>query len=121
MSNPKSNQNNREYWGKFYSNIPQINLNQVQKDSWQWFLDFGIKESLSEINPIEDFTGKNWQLEFIDHSIEKPTITPQLALNKGLTYSSALRITTRLTNRQTGKSLASAARGLRAAPAVGRA
>jgi len=96
-------QPNRLYWGKSYTNLPQLNLNQVQKDSWRWFIDEGIRRTLSEISPIEDFTGKNWNLEFLGHSIEKPTITPQMALKKGLTFSSALRIQARLTNKQTGK------------------
>ncbi len=94
----------RLYWGKSYPNIPELNLNQLQKESWQWFLETGIKKSLKEIIPIEDFTGKNWTLEFLDHSVEKPSITPQQALKKGLTYSSSLRIQAKLTNLQTGKS-----------------
>jgi len=94
---------NRIYWGKTYSNLPTLNLNQVQLDSWVWFLEVGIKDSISEISPIEDFTGKNWHLEFMDHWIEKPNLTPQQALYKGLTYSSALRIQTKLINKQTGK------------------
>jgi DNA-directed RNA polymerase subunit beta len=97
---PKSN---RLYWGKSYPNIPELNLNKLQKESWQWFLDSGIRQSLKEIVPIEDFTGKNWTLEFLDHSVEKPTITPQHALKKGLTYSSAIRVQAKLTNLQTGK------------------
>ncbi len=66
-------------------------------------METGIKDSIAEISPIEDFTGKNWHLEFAGHSIEKPTITPQHALRKGLTYSAALRIQTKLTNKQTNK------------------
>ena len=53
--------------------------------------------------PIEDFTGKNWLLEFGTYSVEKPSITSLHAIRKGLTYSSALRIRTQLTNKQTGK------------------
>src|SRR3972149_4835340 len=101
MLYPKPNQKNREYWGKNYPNVPEANLNKIQKDSWQRFQEFGIRESISEINPLEDFTGKNWLLEFAGHSIEKPTISPQHALKKGLTYSSALRVSAKLTNRQT--------------------
>lgn len=98
---PKSS---RLFWGKSYPSLPSLNLNQLQKDSWRWFIDNGIKESLAEISPVEDFTGKNWLLEFQDYSVEKPAISPQLALKKGLTFSSALRIQTKLTNLQTGKS-----------------
>ncbi len=90
-------------WGKDYSDLPQLNLTDVQLQSWKWFLETGIAESLSEINPIEDFTGKNWLLELGNHSVEKPSLTPQQAAKKGLTYSSALRVIAKLTNKQTNK------------------
>src|SRR5258706_10450932 len=90
-------------WGKDYSDLPQLNLTDVQLQSWKWFLETGIAESLSEINPIEDFTAKNWLLELGNHSVEKPTLTPQQASKKGLTYSSALRVVAKLTNKQTNK------------------
>jgi DNA-directed RNA polymerase subunit beta len=94
----------RLFWGKTYPSLPTLNLNQLQKDSWKWFLENGIKEGLAEISPVEDFTGKNWVLEFHGYSVEKPTISPSQALSKGLTFSSALRVSTKLTNLQTSKS-----------------
>jgi DNA-directed RNA polymerase subunit beta len=93
--------NDRLYWGKDYSNLPPLNLNQVQLDSWVWFLEKGIGENLKEISPIEDFTGKNWLLEFGEHTIEKPTMTPLQAAHKGLTYGAPLRVQVKLTNLQT--------------------
>src|SRR3989344_552783 len=96
-------QPNRLYWGKRYSKLPPLNLTEIQTSSWVWFLESGITESLTEISPIEDFTGKNWLLELVDHSVERPTLTAGQAAYKGLTYSSALRVTVRLTNKQTGK------------------
>ena len=90
-------------WGQDASRLPPLNLIQVQLDSWQWFLQSGIGENLQEISPIEDFTGKNWLLEFGSYSVEKPSITSLHAIRKGLTYSSALRLRTQLTNKQTGK------------------
>ncbi len=93
----------RIYWGKAYPSLPNVNLSQLQQDSWQWFLKTGIKESLQEISPVDDFTGKNWQLEFLDYAVEKPVLTPQQAIKKGLTFSSALRLQTKLTNLQTQK------------------
>jgi DNA-directed RNA polymerase subunit beta len=95
--------NNRIYWGKSYPSFPTLNLSEHQVQSWTWFLQTGIKSSLKEIVPVEDFTGKNWLLEFGDHSVEKPVLTPQQALKKGLTYSSALRVQAKLTNKQTNK------------------
>lgn len=93
----------RQYWGKEYSELPPLNLNQIQLDSWRWFLETGIAQSISEITPLEDFTGKNWLLELGSHSIEKPNLTPQMALQKGLTYSCPLRVSVKLTNKQTNK------------------
>ena len=94
---------NRHYWGKVYSNLPPLNLTQVQLESWDWFLREGIKKSISEISPIEDFTAKSWQLEFLEHFIEKPNLTPLTASRKGLTYSASLRVKAKLTNKVTGK------------------
>ena len=45
------------------------------------------KARTKEITPIEDFTAKSWSLEFFDHFIEKPTLTPLQAARKGLTFS----------------------------------
>lgn len=97
----------RLIWGQEPAHLPPLNLTQIQLDSWQWFVSDGIREAVAEISPIEDFTGKNWQLEFGQYSIEKPTLSPLQAVRKGLTYSSALRIHTKLTNKQTKKTSSS--------------
>lgn len=93
----------RLYWGKENAHLPKLNLLDVQLQSWQWFVRDGIAENLQEISPIDDFTGKNWSLEFKEHFIEKPNLTPLQALQKGLSFSSPLRIIAKLTNKQTGK------------------
>ncbi|KKU83039.1 MAG: DNA-directed RNA polymerase subunit beta [Candidatus Amesbacteria bacterium GW2011_GWC2_47_8] len=93
----------RLIWGQEPTHLPPLNLTQIQLDSWLWFISDGIKEAVAEISPIEDFTGKNWLLEFGQYSIEKPGLSPLQATRKGLTYSSALRIHTKLTNKQTKK------------------
>ena len=93
----------RIHWGRQYTNLPPLNLNHIQLDSWKWFLSEGIPVNLAEIFPIEDFTGKNWLLEFAQHSLDKPTTTPQVCQRKGLTYTASLRVQAKLTNKQTGK------------------
>lgn len=85
------------------ANLPQLDLTLIQRESYQWFLKDGISESLQEISPIEDFTGKNWILEFGKHTIGKPKYTPSQALEKGLTYDFPLRAQTTLVNKQTGE------------------
>ncbi|MBI5358104.1 DNA-directed RNA polymerase subunit beta [Candidatus Amesbacteria bacterium] len=93
----------RQYWGKVYPHLPPLQLTKVQLESWKWFLEEGIKQGLKEITPIEDFTAKSWSLEFFDHFIEKPTLTPLQAARKGLTFSASLRVKAKLTNKITEK------------------
>lgn len=95
----------RKYWGKADLPLPELDLTAIQKDSYQWFLDAGIREAFDEINPIEDFTGKNWSLEFLDYRFDEPKYTPSEAKQKGITYDIALRVVAKLTNKQTGESI----------------
>lgn len=95
----------RLYWGKNFSHLPLLDLIAVQKESYEWFLKIGIYELLSEINPIEDFTGKNWNLTFGKHFFEDSRYTPQECLDKGLTYDMPLKAETTLVNKQTGREM----------------
>lgn len=100
LMTPKTNRKN---FGKLEENLPEINLSEVQKESWQWFLGQGIAEELESISPIDDFTGKNWQLQLGEHSLSSPTISPRTAQNKGITYASPVKIRATLINKRTGK------------------
>ena len=93
--------NQRLFFGKKHLNLPQMDLLEVQKESYRWFMDQGVKEALQSISPISDFTGKNWQLEFGDHCIGEPKYTPDQSLRKGVTYEVPLRVKAKLTNLQT--------------------
>ncbi len=92
----------RLYWGKQSTNLPPLDLTLVQRESYQWFLEQGIKELIHEVSPITDFTGKNWELSFGDYFFGKPRLTPLVALEKGLTFDMPLKVTATLTNKQTG-------------------
>jgi DNA-directed RNA polymerase subunit beta len=94
---------NRKNFGKEEKNLPKIDLSEVQKESWQWFLSQGIEEELIAISPIDDFTGKNWQLRLGEHSLGLPTISPRQAQIKGITYSQPVKIRATLINKRTGK------------------
>lgn len=101
---PNKSQVKRQYWGKEDLPIPEINLTDVQAQSYDWFLTEGIREAFHEINDnggILDFTGKNWKLEFGNHRFEEPQITPNEAREKGLTYDAPLRVEVTLTNLRT--------------------
>ena len=96
-------QNLRKYWGKSPQILPELNLIQLQLDSYNWFLKEGIGEVLSEISPVEDFTGKNWTLQLGSFSFGKSKYNPETARQKGVTYDAPLKIEATLFDKQTGK------------------
>jgi len=98
----KDEAHQRLYWGKDFPNLPPLDLTLVQRESYQWFLERGIRELLQEVSPITDFTGKNWELAFGDYYFGRPRLTPQQAQEKGLTYDIPLKVITVLTSKQVG-------------------
>ena len=95
----------RRNFGKTEKNLPKLDLSKVQKESWEHFLSEGIGRELSEISPIDDFTGKNWQLVLGEHTLGVPNISSSKASQKGLTYSSPLNIKATLISKRTGKEI----------------
>lgn len=93
----------RQNWGKDYKDLPTLDLLAIQKASYKLFQEKGIGEILQEISPVDDFTGKNWSLTFHEHKIGKPTIDPELALVKGLTYNAPLTVGVTLVNKKTNE------------------
>jgi len=99
-------QSPRQYWGTTGVTLPELDLTKVQRESYQEFLDIGIREALDEINAergIEDFTGKNWSLKFGEYHFGKPKYTPSQAKRKAVTYDIPLRVGATLTNKRTGE------------------
>src|SRR5574340_790714 len=86
----------RLYWGRHFTSLPELDFISVQKDSYQKFLDEGLSELIAEINPIADFTGKNWELTLGQYSFGKPKYTAETAASKGVTFDIPLRIQARL-------------------------
>ncbi len=93
----------REYWGHENVNLPRLDLAEVQRESYYWFIDKGIQQILKEVSPIEDYTGKNFELSFGEHFFTDPRLTPEEAQRKGLTYDRPLKVMTMLINKQTGE------------------
>ena len=91
----------KRLWDTEYTNLPQLDLTLVQRESYQWFLETGIKDLLSEVSPISDFTGKNWELSLGDYFFGRTRLTPPVALEKGLTFDMPLKVMATLINKQT--------------------
>ena len=87
-----------------YSKINEVlempNLIEVQKNSYQWFLDEGLKEVFEDISPITDSSG-NLILEFIDFSLDsEPKYSIEECRERDATYAASLRVKARLYNRE---------------------
>ncbi|NQU99319.1 MAG: DNA-directed RNA polymerase subunit beta, partial [Parcubacteria group bacterium] len=78
-------------------------LIEVQLDSYNWFLDKGLKELFSEISPILDFTEKALELNFLDYAFDDPKYDEVEAKSRNATFEAALRVKVQLTNKQTGE------------------
>jgi DNA-directed RNA polymerase subunit beta len=78
------------------------NLIEIQQNSYQWFLDEGLKEMFQDISPIQDFTG-NLILEFVDYTLGEPKYDVDECKERDVTYAAPLRLKVRLINKETGE------------------
>ena len=83
--------------------IDMPNLIEIQKNSYNWFLEEGLREVFHDIAAIEDYTG-NLVLEFIDYRLDKnPKYSIKECKERDATYAAPLYVTARLFNKQTGE------------------
>ncbi|MCL4367229.1 DNA-directed RNA polymerase subunit beta [Patescibacteria group bacterium] len=99
----KNNINQRVYWGNRQGTAWRFDLTRLQRESYEWFLKEGISYLLQSVNPILDFTGKNWRLEFGDYTLGTPKLSPDQAVVKGISYDAPLRVKVTLVNLQTNE------------------
>ena len=89
-----------------FAKIPKVldipDLLIIQKDSFKWFIEEGLKEILDEISPIEDFSGR-FSLEFLNHYFEDPLKTLEDCRITDSTYSQPLYVTAQFLDRETGQ------------------
>ena len=80
------------------------NLIEIQKDSYQWFLDEGLKEAFADISPITDFSG-HLSLEFVDFVLRKDDIKYSIeeCKERDATYAAPLSVKVRLLNKDTNE------------------
>ena len=79
------------------------NLIEVQKNSYKWFLEEGLKEVFRDVSGITDYTG-NLVLDFVDYKLDStPNYTVEECKERDATYAAALRVTARLLNKESGE------------------
>ena len=89
-------------FGKIKEVMEMPNLIEVQKDSYRWFLETGLKEAFRDIADITDYTG-NWVLKFVDYRMDdKPKYSIRECKERDASYSAPMRVKARLLNKETG-------------------
>ncbi len=76
-------------------------LIEIQKTSYRWFVEDGIRELLKEISPIQDFIGRDLELHFVDYYFDEPKFDEKTSKAKNVNYESPLRVKLKLINRRT--------------------
>jgi DNA-directed RNA polymerase subunit beta len=89
-----------------FAKIPEIlevpNLIAIQRDSFKWFLDEGLRETFHDISPIEDFTG-NLAVEFGGHEFGDPKYSVEECKEKDMSYQAPLFVDVSFINKETGE------------------
>ena len=89
-----------------YARIKEVlelpDLIEVQKSSYEWFLNQGLREVFHDISPIQDFTG-NLVLEFIDYALGEPKYSIDDCKERDATFAAPLKAKVRLINQETGE------------------
>jgi DNA-directed RNA polymerase subunit beta len=78
------------------------NLIDIQKASFDWFLDEGLRETIDDISPIEDYTG-TLAVEFGEYRFGEPPVSIKECREKDMTYQAPLSMTVRFVNKETGE------------------
>ncbi len=93
----------RQYFTKKKEIINLPNLVDHQNTSFQWFVDEGLGEILSEISPIDDYTGTKLSIRFKQYHFEDPKMSEADARENNVSYEAPLKATIELTNKVTGE------------------
>jgi len=93
----------RKFFTSMREAIPLTDLIEVQKKSYEWFFQDGLKELFDEISPIKDFIGRDLELYFLDYYLDEPKFDEVTAKDKNVTYEAPLRVNVRLVNKRTNE------------------
>ena len=98
----KSGKSSRMSYSRQKEVLQMPNLIEVQKDSYQWFLDEGLKEVFDDISPISDYSG-HLSLEFVDFTLCEKDVkyTIEECKERDATYAAPLKVRVRLHNKET--------------------
>jgi DNA-directed RNA polymerase subunit beta len=83
--------------------IPLPDLIEIQKRSYDWFIQEGLAELFDEISPIADFIGRDLEMYFEDYYLDEPKFNEAESKAKNVTYEAPVRVNVRLVNKRDGQ------------------
>ena len=93
----------RKSYAKYKEILEMPNMLKIQKDSYEWFLEEGLREVFKDVGVITDFSGK-LELSFLDYSMEEPPkYTIEECKERDATYARPIKVRVRLRNTETGE------------------
>jgi DNA-directed RNA polymerase subunit beta len=103
MAKAKPDSAKRVFFTEGDNALPLPNLIAHQKDSWREFVETGLSEIFSELNPIDDYTGQKLSLRFKDYAFQDPKTSERDAKENNLTFDAPLHAKVELINKVTGE------------------
>jgi len=103
MVKTKSDSAKRVFFTKDDIAVALPNLIAHQRDSWREFVETGLSEIFSELNPIDDYTGQKLSLRFNKYEFSEPKTSEKDAKENNLTFDAPLHVDVELTNKVTGE------------------
>jgi len=98
----KSGKRKRRSYSRIHEILDIPDLIEMQKSSYKWFLEDGLREVFQDISPIKDFT-QNLVLEFIDYTLGEPKYSVEECKERDANYAVPMKVRVRLVNRETGE------------------
>ncbi len=100
---PQAKIQSRKLFTSLREAVKLPDLIEVQKKSYDWFLEKGLKELFEEVSPIKDFIGRDLELSFLDYYLDDPKFDEVESKAKNITYEAPLRVNIRLNNKRTNE------------------
>ena len=85
--------------------LPLPDLIELQKNSYAWFWEEGLKELFDEVSPITDFIGRDLEVHFKNYELDDPKFDEITTKEKNVSYEAPLRVNVVLENKKTGQTV----------------
>ena len=105
MANTQAIIKERKFFNKQKEAMLMPDLIKIQKNSFQWFLEEGLKDLFDEISPIADFIGRDLELYFDEYYLDEPKFNELESREKNVTFEAPLRVKVRLVNKRSEESV----------------